>query len=158
MEQTVKKLDRSKLKCNSKILREMYRKNYIKQLILEELLNHRWHNEEEEEYLNSKQIWVNTTKHYTFDLMYNAERCLSDECLQELHMLNMVDMIFKDNEYLFLITEEGIDAVKSFNIQSLAISSFSNYVSYKNAYWTKIIAIVALLVSIIALLFNKSCA
>lgn len=148
-----------KPKCNSEILCIIYRKNYTKQLILEDLFYRRCKNGKEK-FLNSNDIWKNILPFYTSDLMYNSSRDLSDICLQELYNLNLLEMTKNENEFFFAITESGIDALKSFSIQNLAASTFSNYTLYLQAYWTKILAVLALLVSILALiltLISKSC-
>lgn len=146
-------------KCDSKILRDIYRKNYTKQLILEALLYHRCKNGKES-YLDSKEIWEKVLIYYTSDLMYNSPVILLDICLQELYNLNLVYMTKRDKEFVFVITEDGLDSLKSFSIQNLASSTYSNYNLYRQAYWTKILAVLALLVSILALiltLISKSC-
>lgn len=142
----------TKPKSNYKLLRQIYRKNYLKQHALEYLLSIDYR--ESGSWVNREYIRDYIRNFYTKDLYWSTPVALLDVCLNELHQLNLIKVLVKENIVFYQITHDGKEILKTFNIQNTAATTFSNFSIYRLTIWTIAIAILALVISIIAIIIK----
>jgi hypothetical protein len=153
MNGTVKqKENNSNPKCNFFLLRLIHRKYYLKQLTLEYLLTVETQNPCSS--INIREIEENIDFYYTKGLFYNTPAALLIVCLYELQQLNFIDVVNVDGVFFYKISEEGIESLKSFELQNIAATTFSNFINYRLTLLTVTISILALIISIIAILLK----
>ena len=103
-------------------------------------------------------IWTsqeeNIDFYYTKGLFYNTPAALLIVCLYELQQLNFIDVVNVDGVFFYKISEEGIESLKSFELQNIAATTFSNFINYRLTLLTVTISILALIISIIAILLK----